>query len=356
MYDAASKNIKKEHSMFSTAHQAISNRLEKLSTNGDPLVKLNEVMDWNIFMPLLEWIFRKEKKSPAGRKSYPMLTMFKILILQSLYNLSDHQTEYQIRDRLSFMRFLGLTLYDSVPDEKTIWLFRETLTRKNGIEKLFQKFDAYLSEKGYAAAVGTIVDASIISAPKQRNNRDENKLIKEGKIPESFTENEHMLRQKDVDARWTKKNHQNYYGYKNHIGVDAKYKIIRKYQITSANISDIHCLDDLLNTPNPDKKVWADSAYFSAEKESQLQENGYESRIICRKKKHLFLACEKARENTRYAKIRARVEHVFGFMANTMRAKIIRGIGMARVSVKLGLMNLVYNFCRFEQLNRLGVA
>ena len=342
--------------MFGTAHQIIANRLEELSKNGDPLLKLNKVMDWNIFMPLLNWTFKKEKKTRSGRKHYPLLIMFKILILQSLYNLSDQQTEYQIRDRLSFMRFLGLQIQDQVPDEKTIWLFREKLIKADIIEKLFQKFNSYLNEEGYAAAIGTMIDASIVSTPKQRNSRDDNQVIKEGDIPASFTENKNKLRQKDIDARWTKKNHQNYYGYKNHIGVDVKYKIIRNYVVTPANMSDIHCLDALLNSDNPDKKIWADSAYFSAEKEQQLQEKGYESRIISRNKKHLGQWTDKARENTRRSKTRVRVEHVFGFIANTIGARIIRGVGIARMTAKLGLINLVYNFSRFEQLNRLGVA
>ena len=122
----------------------IAKRLEKLQKNGDPLLRLNEIMDWKIFMPLLEQTFKKEKSSRSGRKPYPLLIMFKILILQSLYNLSDYQTEYQIRDRLSFMRFLGLQIQDSIPDEKTIWLFRESLIKAEVIEKLFQKFNSYL--------------------------------------------------------------------------------------------------------------------------------------------------------------------------------------------------------------------
>lgn len=342
--------------MFSTAHQAIADRLNKLSANGDPLARLNRIMDWKIFMPLLESTFKKERKSLAGRKPYPLLVMFKVLVLQCLYNLSDYQAEYQTRDRLSFMRFLNLNIQDVVPDEKTIWLFRETLIKAKVIDELFQKFNAYLNDKGFTAAVGTIVDASIVSTPKQRNSRDENKIIKEGKIPKSFSENKNMLRQKDVDARWTKKNNQNYYGYKNHVAIDVKYKIIRKYQITSANISDINCFDSLLDDNNPDKKVWADCAYYSDQKEQLLKNKGYESRIISRNKKNLALWSDKARENTRRSKIRVRVEHVFGFMKNTMRAEIIRGVGIVRVSAKLKLTNLVYNLCRFEQLNRLGMA
>jgi transposase, IS5 family len=342
--------------MLTTTQQIIKKRLEKLDESGNPLLRLEEMMDWQIFMPTLERTFAKEKKSKAGRKSYPLLLMFKILILQNLYNLSDYQTEYQIRDRLSFTRFLGLRMQDTVPDEKTIWVFKEALIKANAIEKLFNKFNEYLGLKGYSAALGTIIDASIVASPKQRNSRDENKIIKEGGIPESFKENQNVLRQKDVDARWTKKNNQNYYGYKNHISIDVKHKIIRSFEITSANVSDINCFDILLESNKQDKKVWADSAYFSAEKEEQLQRDGYESRIISRNKKHLALWSDKARENTRRAKIRGRIEHVFGFINNTMRTNLVHTIGHTRTKAKLGLVNLVYNLCRFEQLERLGIA
>ncbi len=181
-------------------------------------------------------------------------------------------------------------------------------------------------------------------------------MIKGGKVPESFIDNINKFRQKDINARWTQKNNQNYFGYKNHIGIDVKHKLIRSYKITSANVSDINCFDDLFRAKNTDKKIWADSAYFSTEKEHQLEEEGYESRIISRNKNKLSACSEKSRENTRRSKIRVRVEHVFGFITNTMRTELIRGVGILRASTKLGLTNLIYNFCRFEQLTRLGIA
>lgn len=334
----------------------LSERLDKLTQSGDPLVRLNELIDWKIFMPTLSRALHKERKSNAGRKPFPTLMMFKILILQSLYNLSDHQTEFQIRDRLSFTRFLNLSLSDKTPDEKTIWHFRETLLKAGALEKIFDKFEGHLTEQGYGASCGSIIDASIVEAPKQRNSKDDNKTIKEGGTPESFKGNDAMLRQKDLDARWTKKNHQTYYGYKNHINIDAEHKLIRRFNVTPANMADINCFEELLDMKNTGKNVWADSAYFSAEKEKMLKDNGLESRVISRNKKHAPLWSEKSRENTRRAKIRGRVEHVFGFMTNTMHAILIRTIGLARAKAKLTLTNLTYNLCRYEQLNRLGVA
>lgn len=191
----------------------LSNHYEKLSLQGDPLERLMKVMDFKIFLPLLKKAFAKERKSAAGRKAFDTLLMFKILLLQGLYNLSDAQTEYQVKDRLSFLRFLGLSLGDAVPDEKTIWAYREVLKTTQTLDKLFQCFDHYLAGQGFQAKLGHIVDASLIEAPKQRNSRAENAEIKAGTCPRSWKENPAKKRQKDLEARWTIKAGKTYYGY-----------------------------------------------------------------------------------------------------------------------------------------------
>lgn len=335
----------------------LEDRYAQLSKYGDVLERLNNAVDWKIFTPLINRAFDKTKKSPAGRKPYHRLMMFKVLVLQSLYNLADGQTEYQIKDRLSFMRFLGLSLESDVPDEKTIWLFREVLTKTNTLEKLFKRFDDYLSAQGLCAELGHIVDATITEVPKQRNSRDDNAKIKEGKTPESFVENPNKLRQKDIDARWVTRNGKTHYGYKNHVNIDVKNKIIRAYTVTSCNDSDAGQLDDLLAAvPNNNKKVWADSAYYSAAQENRLKEKGYESRIIKKTPKDLPESSHLVRENSRRSKIRKRVEHVFAFMQNSMKGKWFRCVGIIRAKTKLGLKNLVHNLCRYEQICRIGVS
>ena len=110
--------------------------------------------------------------------------MFKILVLQRLYNLSDDQTEYQINDRMSFMRFLGINLCEKVPDAKTIWKFKNDLAETETVDKLFCTFDEHLEKEGLISHKGTIVDATFVDAPRQRNSRNENKKIKNGVIPE----------------------------------------------------------------------------------------------------------------------------------------------------------------------------
>jgi IS5 family transposase len=116
----------------------------------------------------------KPRKSQAGRNPTDVLLLFKMLVLQKLYNISDDELEYQVNDRLSFMQFLGLGLEDAVPDATTVWLFREQLQQHDLVEELFEQFGAYLQGVGYAAKDGQIVDATLIPVPKQRNTREEN--------------------------------------------------------------------------------------------------------------------------------------------------------------------------------------
>lgn len=228
---------------------AEDNRLEKLTELGDSLLKLN-VVNWESFRPALEEAFQKERKSNAGRRPYDVVMMFKVLVLQRLFNLSDDQTEYQINDRMSFMRFLGLSLGDRVPDAKTIWLFRENLTKSGVIDQLFIGYCKQLEENGIITRTGTIVDATFVDAPKQRNTREENKTIKSGDVPKEWLENtptaKHKLAQKDTDARWAKKNSETHYGYKNHAKVDADSKIITDYAVTDASVHDSQRLSDFL--------------------------------------------------------------------------------------------------------------
>ncbi len=143
--------------------------------------------------------------------------MFKAIVLCALYNLSDDQVEYQMRDRLSFVRFLGLRLEDKVPDARTVWLCREQLSQAGVIEALFNDFDGYLNTQGYQARGGQIMDASIVAVPIQRNRRDDNAQIKQGRTPTAWADKPARRRQKDTDARWTKKHGNSHYGYKNHI-------------------------------------------------------------------------------------------------------------------------------------------
>ena len=187
----------------------VERRLEAISAKGDPLETIKKIVPWEDFRADIEAVTEtkpEERKSNAGRKPYDTILKFKIVVLQSLYNLSDEQTEYLIRDRISFMRFLDLELEDPVPDATTIWLFREALAQAGLIDKLFERFGQHLEAEGYIARGGQIIDATIVSVPKQRNTKEENEAIKAGKTPEGWEKQPAKNAQKDKDARWTKKN------------------------------------------------------------------------------------------------------------------------------------------------------
>ena len=326
-------------------------RLEKLSKLGDSLEKLNQAIDWELFRPKLTKVFKKQAKGAGGRPPYDYVMLFKALVLQRIYNLSDDQTEYQINDRMSFMRFLGLGLGDRVPDAKTIWLYRDTLTKANVIRELFDLFNAQLEDAGLITHTGTIVDATFVEAPRQHNHHDENNDIKQGKTPKEWKkpENIHKLRQKDSDARWTRKGREFHFGYKDHVKADADSKLITDYTVTPANVHDSQPMPAMID--ESDKAVYADSAYWGSVVADALPEN-VENHIHERGTKKQPLTEEQKASNRTKSKTRCRIEHIFGFMTNSMHGITVRSVGLARAEFNIGLTNLIYNLFRFEFLNR----
>jgi IS5 family transposase len=342
----------------------LNRRYEELDAKNDPLVPIATLVAWESFRPklkaaLIKGELRKhdaERRSSAGRKPWDEVVIFKALVLQALYNLSDDQAEYQLRDRYSFGRFLGLGLEDAVPDAKTLWLYRETLAKAGVVEELFDLFDGFLKDKGYLAMGGQIIDATIVSAPKQHNSREENEAIKDGETPKDWKRKPAKNRQKDKDARWTKKNERSYFGYKNHIGVDRRHKFVRRYVVSDASVHDSQKLEDVLDASNTASDVWADSAYRSQEIEKKLAERGLKSRIHRRAYRNRQLSEAQQAANKMRSKVRARVEHVFGDQKTGMGAGIVRTIGIVRARCKIGLTNLVYNMRRFVCLERMATA
>jgi IS5 family transposase len=334
-------------------------RLAAISAKGDPLEMIARVVPFDSFRAEIEAAVltpADEKKSNAGRKPIDVLVMFRMLVLQSLYNLSDEQVEYQVRDRLSFTRFLRLGIEDRIPDGTTLWLFREALAKAGLIEKLFERFGQHLEAKGYVARGGQMIDATIVPVPKQRNSRDENEDVKGGKTPKAWKQNPAKNRQKDKDARWTKKHGKSFYGYKNHVNADAKRKLIRQYEVTDASVHDSQKFDELLNQGNTSADVYADSAYRSAETEAKLNLRGFRSRIHRRASRNHPLSKAQENANRRKSRVRARIEHVFGAQQTAPGGRIIRTIGIARAKVKIGLQNLVYNIRRLVTLERMAAA
>src|ERR1700686_1999972 len=252
-------------------------RLAAITAKGDPLEMIARVVPFESFRAEIEAAVLtpvNEKKSSAGRQPIDVMVMFRMLVLQSLYNLSDEQVEYQVRDRLSFTRFLGLGFEDRIPDGTTLWLFRERLAKAGLVEKLFARFGYYLEAKGYIARGGQMVDATIVPVPKNRNSKEENEAVKAGRTPHAWAKKPAKNRQKDKDARWTKKHGKSFYGYKNHVNADARYKLIRRYGVSDASVHDSGQFDALLTKANTSVEVYADSAYRSAATEAKLQAHG----------------------------------------------------------------------------------
>ncbi len=244
----------------------LDERYAALSKRGDPLERLTAVVDFEMFRADLEAALDRSDRSRGGRPPMDAVMMFQVLVLQALYGLADEQTEFQIRDRLSFMRFLRLDLHGRVPDARTIWLFRELLTRAKAIDALFARFEAHLRASGYLAMGGQMIDASIVEAPRQRNTDAEKEELKAGRIPEDWTARPAKLRQKDRDGRWTLKRGRRkrrpdgtlameiavpVYGYKSHIGTDRRHRLIRTWAVTDASRYDGRELPDSWTRQTP---------------------------------------------------------------------------------------------------------
>lgn len=325
-------------------------KLSKLSQLGDPLEKLKQGIDFEIFRNILGNNLGKTALGKGGRRPFDYVMMFKILILQRYYNLSDDQIEYQINDRMSFMRFLDLTISDVVPDSKTVWNFRQQIVDLQLIDKIFELFLSELGRLNLVVNEGKIIDASFIEVPRQRNSKVENDQIKKGETPESFDKNENKKRQKDIDARWTKKNNVNFFGYKNHIKIDSKSKIITKFTVTVANVHDSQETVNLIDEKDENQDLHADSAYTGKKQQAIIAENKMVDKVHEKGYRNNPLTDEQKKNNIEKSTIRARVEHVFGFMENSMNSMTIECIGLKRTYTTVGLMNLTYNMFRKIQL------
>jgi len=324
----------------------VENQLDKIYQINDFLPKLNTLVDWEIFRESLARVREKERKSNAGRPPFDVVLMFKVLVLKSMYNLSDDQTELQIRDRISFRDFLGLTFADfvppaqqHVPDAKTIWAFAEQLKTLELEQPLFDRFGEELDKQGFQAKSGLIVDGTFVEVPRQRNTRDENKQIKNGEMPERIASNPHVLAQKDLDAEWAKKGNDTFFGFKNHAAGDDEFKLIRGYGVTGAATHDSEpYLDVMPETPAFDEQeAYADSAYSGEKIDTKLKERGYKPQICEKGYRNKPLTEEQKASNREKSKVRCRIEHIFGSQKMRMGNEVLRSIGFARARFWIGM-------------------
>jgi IS5 family transposase len=324
----------------------LSDSYARLDKRGDPLLKLSEMINLEELRPKLAKI-SYESTAKGGRPSLDPLMMIKILILQSLYNIADESCEYQINDRLSFKRFLGLSMSQKAPDATSIWNYRERIKDANLHDEIFDWFSQAIDNAGYSAEDGQIIDASFV--PTHKPTGKHKKQIEEG---EPLTKKQ--AEQIDNDATFTKKNSETHHGYKNHIQIDNKHKIIRKQTVTTASTHDSQEFQNLIDAGDPEseikEKIYADSAYRSAKSEEMLVEKSLISQVHERAYRNNPLTDEQKKSNTEKSHIRARVEHVFGHMTTSMGGQMIHTIGSSRAKIKITFKNLAYNMWRFAFL------
>jgi transposase, IS5 family len=346
----------------------VEERLQELSKKGDPLEKLSATVDFELFRPVLSEALGVRDRSKGGRPGFDLVLKFRMLVLQAMHGLSLEQTEYLVRDRLSWMRFCGLGPGDAVPDANTLWDFREMLIAAGAFDTLFARLDQAISEAGYLAMSGQILDATLITAPKQRNREEEKTQIKAGKsASEIWPEKPVKAAQKDTDARWTVKFVKARpaidgtpqidiaiptFGYKSHISIDRRHGVIRCQKVTDAAAHDgARLREGLIDPNNTASDVWADSAYRSKANETFLAGIGKLSHIHRKKPRGKPMPVRTAKANAAKSAIRAHVEHPFAHLKGPM-GLVIRTIGLARATAAVTLANMGYNMKRWCWLDR----
>lgn len=334
-------------------------QLEKLSKLGDPLEKIDKLVNWEMFRSPIEKAIRKDM-SKGGRPPFDVILMFKIIMLQQWYGLSDMGIEYQINDRVSFCRFLNLEFGDKVPDGNTIWDFKEALKENDVDRKLFDTFNDMLEESGVITHKGSIIDATFVTVPKRHTTMKDNEHLKNDEpledLPIKISERlengeikseENVQSQMDMDARWTKKRNETFFGYKDHVKCDSDSKIITDFSVTDASVHDSQEYIGLVDEKDKDLKL--DSGYVGSEYQKELLSKYPNLKIhICAKAyRNTPLTDEDKMNNKKIAHTRARIEHIFGYMTRFMSG-ITSGVhGIKRVSRDICAKNLAYNIKRF---------
>lgn len=320
-------------------------RESKLDRLGDPLAALEKYIDFASLAAEVDRVAPRPVSPQGGRPPYPTETMVRILVVKRLHNLSDEQVEFQLIDRLSFQRFCGLQQSATIPDRTTVWTF-ENRIGSAAAKAVFEAVQLQLQRRGYLARCGQIIDATLVPAPRQRIDKEDKAALEKGEAPEWTPE---QKRQRDTEATWTKKHGKSHFGFKLSANVDAKHKLIRKIATGTASEHDSQHFEAVLDAGNTSGSVYADRGYPSQEREAALKARGWRPQIQRKAKRNRVLSeCQKGR-NRRIATVRARVEHVFGAIAQ-MGGKMLRTIGQARADFAMTMMAVCYNLKRLAHL------
>lgn len=301
-----------------------------LATKGGagPLDRLSGLVKWYRFEKLLAPL--RDEAGP-GRPGYPALVLFKAVLLQSLYGLSDRELEEALDDRLSFRRFVGLSLEEVIPDHTVLNRFRNQMAAEGLLERLFAELDRQLEQAGVVLKRGTMLDATLIEAVSARPTE---------KRPSP-----------DPDARFAKRHGRagSTFGYKAHVGVDEGSGLIRAVLTTPANVNDTTPADALIR--GDERAIWADGAYHTHAREAALKARGVKPRLARRPNKHHpVLPPRLAYYNKLIARKRAAVETTFATWKNRMGLRRIRYVGLAKAAAQVLLAAFAFNLRRWSRL------
>jgi transposase, IS5 family len=314
------------------------------------LIDIKEKIDFEQFNSIL---FQKLKIIPglkySATKWNPMM-LFKCVWLGILFDYSDAELEYQMKNRIDFKEFLDLGLKDSVPDEKTIWKFREDLRNKNVDKDLFNSFNDQLKLHGFSFDGDHIVDGTIVEAEGRCTSPKTDDLIKDGNPPESRKNNHNSMNQTDLDASWKSKGGKSFFGYLALIMALKKYKFITSYHVNSAHVDERKNVLDLIKNVHTQFKILADKGFVGEALRQAMKERGFD--FVAMQKEYLFSddLFDTLASNYQISKERARVEHVFGNMRQIFGFGKLRSIGIVANSFTIGMRCMIHNMLRFVSI------
>lgn len=340
--------------------------LERAKKGAPLLNKLNSLFPFESFRPLVTAAVDKYRVahggktngnlSRAGRRPMDPVFMFKCIVIQRLFGKSDRDFEQEMLQNIVLQDWLGINYPSDVPSHKTIWKYKEVFAQTEVLEAIFSIYVEQLQQINHLVGTQAVIaDSSFVEAPKQRNTRQENALIKHGKGNTLWNDQPNKKRHKDIDASWTKKRQEVHYGYKGHFLVCAVSKFIVEVFPTTAKVHDAKVIDRYLHwAADCGKEVvfFADAGYSGKEITNKLMHANLVPMICEKGRKGVPLTETQKRSNKTISRIRSRIEHVFGFIEESLGGSIVRSVGRIRATFNIFLTSLVYNICRLGQLVR----
>jgi IS5 family transposase len=266
--------------------------------------------------------------SHGGRPACRVGVLLRVMILQHLYGLSDPQAEEQLKDRLSFQKFVQLDTHEAVPDETTICRFRQRLMECGLHEQLLELLNVQLEARGYIVKRTTLVDATLVESSRKRPDA---RAAAEGRAP-------------DADASYTRKYNQSFYGYKAHISSDAKHHLIRAAVISTAKVQDAHLFERI--APPDTQIIYGDKAYDTKANQAWMRQRGIRSGLEKKGAHHIKLTERDRRNNQRKRGVRAHIERIFAHLKKWQHYRRVRYLGLARNQLELTLKAVAYNLKR----------